>query len=73
MVDQMHKPATLSDVARAAGVSRWVAGRVLNGGRGNSRVGAPTAERIREAAKRLTTTPTTPPCCCAAAARRPSD
>ena len=53
MVDQMHKPATLSDVARAAGVSRWVAGRVLNGGRGNSRVAAPTAGRIREAAKTL--------------------
>ena len=30
----IDKPATLSDVARAAGVSRWVAGRVLNGGQG---------------------------------------
>jgi DNA-binding LacI/PurR family transcriptional regulator len=48
-----HKPATLSDVARAAGVSRWVAGRVLNGGQGNSRVAAATEERIREAAKTL--------------------
>ena len=48
-----RKRATLTDVARAAGVSRWVAGRVLNGGRGNSRVGASTAERIREAAKKL--------------------
>ena len=47
------KPATLTDVARVAGVSRWVAGRVLNGGRGNSRVGAATALRIREAAQQL--------------------
>jgi DNA-binding LacI/PurR family transcriptional regulator len=55
MVDgaTLHKPATLSDVARAAGVSRWVAGRVLNGGQGNSRVGPAAAERIRAAAKRL--------------------
>ncbi len=49
----IDKPATLSDVARAAGVSRWAAGRVLNGGQGNSRVGAATAQRIREAAKTL--------------------
>ncbi len=49
----LDKPATLTDVARAAGVSRWVAGRVLNGGRGNSRVGTATAQRIREAAKTL--------------------
>jgi DNA-binding LacI/PurR family transcriptional regulator len=49
----IDKPATLSDVARAAGVSRWVAGRVLNGGRGNSRVAKATAQRIRDAAKTL--------------------
>lgn len=48
-----QKPATLSDVARAAGVSRWVAGRVLNGGKGNSRVGTASAQRIRDAAKKL--------------------
>lgn len=47
------KRATLADVAEAAGVSRWIAGRVLNGGRGNSRVAAATAQRVREAAKRL--------------------
>lgn len=48
-----RKPATLTDVARVAGVSRWVAGRVLNGGQGNSRVGTATAQRIRDAAKSL--------------------
>jgi DNA-binding LacI/PurR family transcriptional regulator len=47
------KPATLADVAEAAGVSRWIAGRVLNGGSGNSRVAALTAQRVRDAAKRL--------------------
>ena len=49
----LSKPATLTDVAAEAGVSRWVAGRVLNGGRGNTRVAAATAGRIREAAKKL--------------------
>ena len=54
MVDEdLGKPATLSDVARAAGVSRWVAGRVLNGGQGNTRVAPATAQRIRKAAKSL--------------------
>jgi DNA-binding LacI/PurR family transcriptional regulator len=48
-----RKPATLSDVAEAAGVSRWVAGRVLNGGRGNTRVHTATAERVRVAAEKL--------------------
>lgn len=47
------KPATLTDVAEMAGVSRWVAGRVLNGGQGNTRVKAETAQRVRDAAKRL--------------------
>ncbi|MEN6407751.1 MAG: LacI family DNA-binding transcriptional regulator [Thermoguttaceae bacterium] len=50
---KLSKPATLSDVARAAGVSRWTAGRALNGGRGNSRMAAETARRIREAAAAL--------------------
>lgn len=51
--EEIGKPATLTDVARAAGVSRWVAGRVLNGGQGNTRVAAATAQRIRKAAKTL--------------------
>jgi DNA-binding LacI/PurR family transcriptional regulator len=45
--------ARLIDVARKAGVSRGIAGHVLNGGAGNSRVSAKTAQRIREIAKRL--------------------
>lgn len=53
----ISKPATLTDVAAAAGVSRWVAGRVLNGGRGNTRVAQATAHRIQEAAKRLNYAP----------------
>jgi DNA-binding LacI/PurR family transcriptional regulator len=57
MSEPIHKPATLTDVARTAGVSRWVAGRVLNGGRGNSRVGLDTAKRIREAARTLNYSP----------------
>jgi DNA-binding LacI/PurR family transcriptional regulator len=48
-----ERPATLSDVARAAGVTRWIAGAVLNGGEGNSRCAPETAERIRAAAARL--------------------
>jgi DNA-binding LacI/PurR family transcriptional regulator len=47
------RPATITQVADAAGVSRWVAGHVLNQGTGNSRVGPETANRIRDAAKRL--------------------
>ncbi len=47
------KRATISDVAVAAGVSRWVAGHVLNDGTGNSRVGAETKHRIQEAAAKL--------------------
>ena len=45
-----NPPATLSDVARRVGVSRWVAGQVINGGRGNSRVSDEVARRINEAA-----------------------
>ena len=43
----------LEDVAKEAGVSRCTAGQVLNGGRGNSRVSAATAGRIRDIAARL--------------------
>jgi DNA-binding LacI/PurR family transcriptional regulator len=49
------RPASvrLIDVASLAGVSRWVAGHVLNGGVGNSRVSNETARRIRTIAKQL--------------------
>ncbi len=47
------RPATLTDVAREAGVTRWIAGAVLNGGEGNSRCAPETADRIRAAAARL--------------------
>ena len=47
------RAATLTDVAREAGVTRWIAGAILNGGDGNSRCGPETAERIRAAAARL--------------------
>jgi DNA-binding LacI/PurR family transcriptional regulator len=43
----------LIDVARKAGVSCCVAGHVLNGSRGNSRVSQKTALRIREVARQL--------------------
>jgi DNA-binding LacI/PurR family transcriptional regulator len=46
-------PARLVDVAKAAGVSRWVAGHVLNDGQGNSRVAEDTAQRIRHVARQL--------------------
>jgi len=45
--------ATLSDVGRLAGVSRWMAGHVLNNGQGNTRVSESVAQRIRQAAQRL--------------------
>jgi DNA-binding LacI/PurR family transcriptional regulator len=48
-----HKRPTLSDVAQAAGVSRWVAGRVLNGGDSNIRCSKATELRIRQTARRL--------------------
>lgn len=41
------------DVAREAGVSRWIAGAILNGGDGNSRCAPDTAERIKAAAAKL--------------------
>jgi DNA-binding LacI/PurR family transcriptional regulator len=48
-----RKAVRLVDIAKEAGVSVSVVGSVLNGGRGNSRVAAATAERIVEIAKRL--------------------
>ncbi len=47
------KQVRLIDIAAAAGVSRTVAGRVINGGNGNSRVGEETARRIRKIAKQM--------------------
>jgi DNA-binding LacI/PurR family transcriptional regulator len=48
------KNATLTDVAKAAGVSRQVAGSVLNGARGNnSRASAATVQRINQIAEKL--------------------
>lgn len=47
------KPVTLADVARAAEVSRWIAGSVLNGGDGNSRCSKETRDRVVQAARRL--------------------
>lgn len=43
----------LADVAHEAGVSRWVAGHVLNGGKGNSRTGPEAKRRIREVAEKM--------------------
>jgi len=47
------RPATLTDVAREAGVSRWIAGAILNGGASNSRCAPETAAQIRAAAAKL--------------------
>ncbi len=47
------KLPTLTQIARLTGVSRWVAGQVINGGRGNSRVSASVADRIRQTALEL--------------------
>ena len=44
---------TLADVAQRAGVSRAVAGHVLNQGKGNTRVGAAAAAAVRAAATEL--------------------
>ncbi|MCP4377863.1 MAG: LacI family transcriptional regulator [bacterium] len=43
----------LVDVAQTAGVSRWVAGQVLNGGNGNSRASAEAKTRILQVAEEL--------------------
>lgn len=50
---EKRSPVRLVDVAKAAGVSRWAAGYVLNGGVGRSRVSNETASRIRDVAHRL--------------------
>lgn len=47
------KNATLADVAEAAGVSRWLAGRVLNGGKSSARASEETKRRIQQAARKL--------------------
>ena len=46
-------PITTSDIARQVGVTRQAVSRVLAGGGANIRVGAATAQRIRETAQRL--------------------
>lgn len=48
-----RRSTTLADVAKQARVSRSVAGFVLNGGRGNTRVGTGVAERVILAASEL--------------------
>ena len=45
--------ARLSDIANLAGVSKAAAGKVLNGGRAQIRVGAEARKRILEAARQL--------------------
>lgn len=53
-VSTRRQPAvTLSDVANLAGVSRYVAGHVLNNGEGNTRVSEDTAQKVRRAATML--------------------
>ena len=52
-VQQPARRIRLIDIAEVAGVSRTVAGRVLNGGDGNTRVGEKTAKRILEVAKKM--------------------
>ena len=47
------KTPTLAHIARLTGVSRWVAGQVINGGRGNSRVSPEVAQRILQTAREL--------------------
>ena len=44
---------TLADVASLAGISRRVAGHVLNSGEGNTRVSKETCNRVQEAAKTI--------------------
>lgn len=48
-----HRKATLSDVARAAGVSATTASYILNGRGGQMRISAETEERVRAAATAL--------------------
>lgn len=51
--DKADSRIRLADIAKAAGVSRGVVGRVLNGGKGNSRVAEATAKRILEIARHM--------------------
>jgi len=62
MVLSGKRPATLADVARLAGVSRWVAGHVLNNGQGNTRVTPATVKVVRKAAERLNYRPNQAAC-----------
>lgn len=48
-----RRPPTLTDVARIAGVSRSIAGQVINGGTGNSRCSEETRLRVLQASRRL--------------------
>jgi len=48
-----EKPATIDDVARAAGVSRFTVSAVLNGARSNTRVSETTRQRIMDSATDL--------------------
>ncbi|MCD4823269.1 MAG: LacI family transcriptional regulator [Phycisphaerae bacterium] len=47
------KAVTLKDVAERAGVSRWLAGHVLNGGKSTAHASLESVEQIRKAAKDL--------------------
>ena len=49
----MKKPVTIREVARVSGVHHSVAGAVLNGTKGNTRVSPSTRDRVREAAEDL--------------------
>ena len=53
MDEPVKNKINLSDVARAAGVSRSAAGKVLNGCNGAIRVGADARRRIEETARKL--------------------
>ncbi|MBN2292327.1 MAG: LacI family DNA-binding transcriptional regulator [Pirellulales bacterium] len=53
MAVHSSKSVTLTDVAEAAGVSRWLAGRVLNGGKSSARSSEETRQRIIHVAKQL--------------------
>ena len=53
MTDARKRQVTLTDVGRLAGVSRVVAGHVINGSNGNSRVSPATADRVWLAARKL--------------------
>ena len=52
-IPHFKRKVTLADVAAQAGISRAVAGQVLNGGKGNTRYGAAAERAVRKAAKEL--------------------